>query len=161
MEFSTRKHRTPDGYVEYVTTFTGLPRGVPDVTICLPTSEFEGQPQNTAFSTTGVREVRVTQTASADITDESLRRVAKRLPVLMSIATQASHPDVTGLDLVASDVGRETLEAARIVREAVERHDNPLQAVQQALNVSKATASRRVRAAKDAGLLPDKLGELR
>ena len=92
-----------------------------------------------------------------------LWRVAKRFQTLVTMAYKASHPDlVPGVDLIGgSVVGRETLFAAQIVKDAIERHENPLQAVQEQLNVSKATASRRVRAAKDAGLLPDKLGDLK
>ena len=54
---------------------------------------------------------------------------------------------------LSAGVPGEVSRAAMIYREAVEDGKRPLQAVMKAMNLSKATASRRVRAAKDAGLI--------
>lgn len=102
------------------------------------------------------------------LTAADVERVSEALPRLVALAYGAVSPDVPSLvqtdmvDLAAGAADRgiqaEVARAAAIYRQAVEDDRLPLQAVMKALNLSKPTASRRVRAAKDLGLIPDNRG---
>lgn len=97
------------------------------------------------------------------IDDEVLHRVADKLPTLARHAfTEAqSELDHGTRTLGASRVGKEVVKAADVYLAAVKADTSPLRAVMDELHLSKPTASRRIRAAKDAGLLPEKASDLR
>lgn len=153
-------------HVYSVTTFSELPRlDQREVVIVHQVPEFfdvtpDGPVKSAAVSTEILRSVSV---EGWGITDEDLHRVAELLPTLAQIAYAAAQPEMdhTAMAMASSRVGKEVLRAAEVYRAAVAQDTSPLKAVMDELNLSKPTASRRIRAAKDAGLLPEKASDLR
>lgn len=97
------------------------------------------------------------------LTGAQVASVAEAMPRLAALAYGAVAPEVPAfvqIDIVALAVGAadggipaEVARAATVYNEAVSDGRLPLKAVMKALQLSKPTASRRVRAAKDLGLI--------
>lgn len=141
--------------------FTELGGGTPDVSLIFDRLIFEG-----GSVEGGVDRVVI---EGSMLTAVHVASVAEALPRLVALAYGAVAPEVPAFvqtDMVDLAVGAvdggiqaEVVRAAAVYREAVQDDRLPLQAVMRALNMSKPTASRRVRAAKDLGLIPEKGGK--
>ncbi len=146
--------------VRYSVRFTEWGQGMPDVTLVFERTTFDR-----GSIDSGVQRV----TIDGSMIDASkVAKVAEQLPRLVAHAYAEAAPgvpsvvqaDMVSLAAGAADRGipAEVAKAAAIYRQAVEEDRLPLQAVMKALSLSKPTASRRVRAAKDLGLIPDSKG---
>lgn len=93
------------------------------------------------------------------LTAESLRVIATALPGLLSYLGRRA-PVVGGLepqeDAIAAsgEEGKRLVQVARVYRQSSEIGEYPVEAVAAEFVVSKATANRWIRAARDLGLLP-------
>lgn len=145
------------GSVEHVVEFRELGVGIPDVMLILG----EVRSGDTTLHL-GVVEVAI---LGAMLTSRDVEKVAKRLPGLTATAIQAVSPaedDELAVTVMTAgkDAGipSEVAQAALIYMRAIDEGRRPLQAVMKDLHLTKATASRRVRAAKDAGLIAESTG---
>lgn len=105
--------------------------------------------------------VTVTSEPSRAVTAEDLSRVGRELPVLTAVLAALMQAERTAAVAASGETGDELARVAGIYERAVESHQRPVLAVMQELNLSRPTANRRIRAAKDLGLLPERVGELR
>ncbi len=139
--------------VRYTVQFTELGGGTPDVTLVFDRLVFEG-----GSVESGVDRVEI---QGSMLTGAQVASVAEAMPRLVALAYDMVALTV-GYDMVALTVGAadggipaEVARAAAIYNEAVSDGRLPLKAVMKALQLSKPTASRRVRAAKDLGLIQE------
>ena len=148
--------------IRCTTTFSDLPKVPQQVRIVHNVREAPAFGERFTSQPAPTRVMQSVTIEGTGIDDEVMHRVANLLPTLAQVAFAACQP---GLDhevrsLGASRVGKEVVRTADVYAAAVADRRSPLQAVMDELSLSKATASRRIRAAKDAGLLPERASEL-
>ena len=179
MRFETTTSRVLEGSVEnalelyeHTVLFSDLPDDTPDVAVVLRLSKESGQVTVRAVSRVSIQAVDSRSLRSRDV-----EHVSKLLPNLFQLAEGSIETDVSprkknvpllkGIRLDTESKKRasvvsptrgakdEILSAALIYLGAVSYGRPPLQEVMERMGLAKATASRRIRAAKDVGLLPE------
>lgn len=160
MKMTTSSSVNESGYLAYSARFSDLPKGMPDVVVTIDTGDLPDV-DNVTPVTKGITAITLDNPPALGVTADHLRRLADLLPQLTELTYSATSFSATpGMRLFASEAGRDVIEAADLYRKAVAEGRSPHDAIMAQQNVSKATASRRIRAAKDAGLLPEKASQL-
>lgn len=141
--------------VRHTVTFTEIGPEIPDVTLILDRLEFDGGSIDSGITRVVIE--------GSMLTAVQVAEVAQIMPRLVAMAYNAVAPELPAFvqaDLIAGaqDVGisGEIARAASIYRDALADGRLPLKAVMKELNLTKPTASRRIRAARDMGLIPEK-----
>ena len=184
MRFETTTSRVLEGSVEnalelyeHTVLFSDLPDDTPDVAVVLRLSKESGQVTVRAVSRVSIQAVDSRSLRSRDV-----EHVSKLLPNLFQLAEGSIETDVSprkknvpllkGIRLDTDTMKSlsvvsptrwakdEILSAALIYLGAVSYGRPPLQEVMERMGLAKATASRRIRAAKDVGLLPESVTAL-
>ena len=179
MRFETTTTRVLEGSVEsalelyeHSVLFSDLPDDTPDVAVVLRLSKESGQVAVRAVSRVSIQAI-----DSRSLKPRDVEHVSRLLPNLFQLAEGSVETDVAprkknvvllkGIQLDTKSRKRasaisptrgakdEILRAALIYLGAVSYGRPPLQEVMERMGLAKATASRRIRAAKDVGLLPE------
>jgi len=122
--------------------------------------KIEVEPMDPANQVWDVKTLAVTATDPRHpVTAEALREIADELPALMSYTAHEARlvtDEMSMSDAVAAAgaAGDELARVAETYKRAVEQMKPPVVMVEQELGLTKATANRRIRKARDLGLLP-------
>jgi len=123
--------------------------------------KIEVEPTDPANQVWEIKSLVVTATdPSHPVTTEALREIADQLPALMSYTAHEAafglRDEMSMSDAVAAagQRGDELARVAETYKRAVEQMLPPVVMVEKELGLTKATANRRIRKARDLGLLP-------